>query len=33
MFGCAFIIPIPWVIRWYTQWYVSQFELAERATA
>ena len=30
-FGCVFIIPIPWVMRWYTQWYVSQFELVERA--
>lgn len=28
--GCAFIIPIPWVMRWFTQWYVSQFELVER---
>ena len=25
--GCAFVIPIPWVIRWYAQWYVSQFSL------
>ena len=30
--GCAFIIPIPWVMRWFTQWYVSQFELVERGT-
>ena len=30
--GCAFIIPIPWVMRWYTTWYVSQFALAERGT-
>ncbi len=29
--GCAFIIPIPWVMRWYNRWYVSQFELVERA--
>jgi hypothetical protein len=29
--ACAFIIPIPWMLRWYTQWYVSQFELVERA--
>jgi hypothetical protein len=28
--GCAFIIPIPWVMRWYTTWYVSQFALADR---
>jgi len=30
--ACSFIIPIPWMIRWFTQWYVSQFELAERGT-
>jgi hypothetical protein len=28
--GCALLIPIPWVMRWYTTWYVSQFELVER---
>jgi len=22
--------PIPWLLRWYTVWYVSQFELVER---
>jgi hypothetical protein len=27
--GCVFVIPIPWVIRWYAQWYVSQFALAQ----
>jgi GYF domain 2 len=27
--GCAFLIPIPWVIRWYATWIVSQFALAE----
>ena len=25
-----FLIPIPWVIRWYAQWAVSQLELVER---
>jgi hypothetical protein len=25
--GCAFLIPIPWVLRWYVEWYVSQFAL------
>jgi hypothetical protein len=29
--GCAFIIPIPWMMRWYARWFVSQFELVERA--
>jgi GYF domain 2 len=29
--GCAFILPIPWVLRWYARWYVSQFALVERA--
>ena len=28
--GCAFLIPIPWVLRWYTQWYACQFALVER---
>jgi hypothetical protein len=28
--GCMFLIPIPWVLRWYTTWYASQFALAER---
>ena len=31
--GCGFIIPIPWVIRWYTQWYVSQTALVERGAS
>jgi hypothetical protein len=30
--GCGFIIPIPWVMRWFANWYVSQFELVERGT-
>jgi hypothetical protein len=25
--SCIFLIPIPWMLRWYTQWYVSQFVL------
>ena len=29
-FGCAFIIPIPWLLRWYSQWYISQFALVQR---
>jgi len=28
--GCVFIIPIPWVLRWYTEWFVSQFALVQR---
>jgi GYF domain 2 len=27
------IIPIPWMLRWYGQWYVSQFLLAPRGAA
>lgn len=27
--GCAFLIPIPWVIRWYTEWGVSQLALVD----
>jgi hypothetical protein len=30
-FVCIFIIPIPWMMRWYAQWLASQFELVERA--
>ncbi|MFL6789696.1 MAG: DUF4339 domain-containing protein [Bradyrhizobium sp.] len=30
--GCGLLIPIPWVLRWYTRWYVSQFALVERGT-
>jgi GYF domain 2 len=28
--ACLFIIPIPWAVRWYLGWYVSQFGLATR---
>jgi GYF domain 2 len=28
--GCAFLIPIPWVLRWYARWYTSQVSLVER---
>lgn len=28
--ACIFLIPIPWMLRWYGQWYASQFELVER---
>jgi hypothetical protein len=31
--ACGFIIPIPWVLRWYSRWYASQFELVERVEA
>jgi hypothetical protein len=30
--ACSFLIPIPWVLRWYTAWFVSQFALVERGT-
>ena len=29
--GCVLFIPIPWMLRWYTRWYVSQFALVERS--
>jgi hypothetical protein len=29
--GCVLIIPIPWALRWYTQWYVAQYALVQRA--
>jgi hypothetical protein len=28
--ACIFIIPIPWMLRWYGQWFASQFALVER---
>jgi len=28
--ACIFIIPIPWMLRWYNAWYISQFGLVER---
>jgi hypothetical protein len=28
--ACAFIIPIPWVMRWFIGWQASQVELVER---
>jgi hypothetical protein len=30
--GCAFIIPIPWVMRWMMSWIASQTVLIERGT-
>jgi hypothetical protein len=30
--GCGFLIPIPWALRWYARWYVSQCALVERGT-
>lgn len=28
--GSVLIIPIPWLMAWYTRWYVSQFSASER---
>ncbi|WP_315825734.1 MULTISPECIES: DUF4339 domain-containing protein [unclassified Bradyrhizobium] len=28
--GCSVIIPIPWLLRWYSAWYVSQFAVVPR---
>jgi hypothetical protein len=30
--GCVFIIPIPWVMRWFIRWQASQIVLVERGT-
>jgi uncharacterized protein DUF4339 len=30
--ACAFIIPIPWVMRWFMRWQFSQVALVERGT-
>jgi len=32
-FGCGFIIPIPWVLRWYARWYISQVSVVEHDAA
>jgi hypothetical protein len=29
---CFLIIPIPWMLRWYSAWFTSQFALAPRGT-
>jgi hypothetical protein len=31
LIACAFIIPIPWALRWFIGWQVSQVELVERS--
>ncbi|MGX1167520.1 hypothetical protein AB7M16_003786 [Bradyrhizobium sp. USDA 372] len=31
--GCLFIIPIPWLLRWYFAWGMTQFVLVERTRA
>ncbi|MGJ4999161.1 DUF4339 domain-containing protein [Bradyrhizobium sp. HKCCYLS3077] len=31
-FGSILIIPIPWLLRWYSAWYVSQFALVPRGS-
>jgi hypothetical protein len=30
--GSILIVPIPWLLRWYANWYVSQLALVERGT-
>jgi hypothetical protein len=30
--GCVFIVTIPWVMRWFIRWQVSQVALVERGT-
>ena len=31
-FTAIFLIPIPWTVRWFTRWVVSQFALVERSS-
>jgi GYF domain 2 len=31
--ACSLIIPIPWMLRWYGRWFVSQFALVDRGAA
>ena len=28
--SCILLIPIPWTLRWYTRWLISQFHLTSR---
>lgn len=28
--GCAFLIPIPWMLRWFASWYTSQVSVVPR---
>ena len=30
--GCLFIIPIPWVMRWFTAWFVEQVVMQRTTT-
>jgi hypothetical protein len=32
-FGCLFIIPIPWMYRWFTRWLASQTTLLDKGTS
>ena len=32
MLGCLFIIPIPWLYRWFNRWLASQIALVDRGT-
>jgi hypothetical protein len=31
--ACVLLIPIPWMLRWYATWYVSQFDLVQPGAA
>jgi hypothetical protein len=31
--GCAFVLPIPWVLRWFYRWYISQIVVTPAAAA
>jgi hypothetical protein len=31
--GCMLIIPIPWLLAWYTRWYIGRFELTHEVSA
>lgn len=32
VFGSILIIPIPWLLKWFASWYVSQIALVDRAS-
>jgi hypothetical protein len=31
--GCAFILPIPWMIRWFARWFIAQIVVTPAAAA
>jgi hypothetical protein len=28
-FGSIFLLPMPWLLRWFTAWFISEIEVAD----